>query len=210
VLSWKVEVKENTLSFRGTITEASLESLVGVFSLQQQAKRAASQRGSILQDDKSEQQRVAYQSKHYFDEIGRVIERTRDFKAQTTGALAKWNDQRARQIDELPTLGVDPAMVEFGSEVASLLRGNALTVREGNIASGQVKAEQSLSSGYYRSDGYYGGAYYDPNSTADYQRVTSARARGYAYADYRDVLSKIDELTSQTRRAMTEKFSLQF
>jgi hypothetical protein len=210
VLSWKAEVEQNTLSFRGTITEASLGALLGIFSLQQQANRAAGSTDAARVDDRSEQQRVAYQSKHYFDEVGKVIERTRDHKSQTTGALAMWNDQRARQIDELPTVGVDPAMIEFGSEVASLLRGNALAVRGVNIAAGQVKAEQSLSAGYYRGGGYYGGEYYDPNSTADYQRVTTARARGNAYANYREVLSKIDELTSQTRRAMTQKYSMQF
>ena len=210
VLSWKVSVDQNTLAFRGTITEASLSGLLGIFSLQQQADRAAGRPDTEDQDDRSDQQRIAYQSKHYFDEVGKVVERTREHKSQTTGALAMWNDKRARQIDELPTVGVDPAMIEFGSEIASLLRGNALAVRGGNIAAGQVKAQQSLSAGYSSGGGYYGGGYYDPNSTTDYQRVTSAQARGNAYANYREVLSKIDELTSQTRREMTAKYAMQF
>ncbi|WP_233148592.1 hypothetical protein [Rhodopirellula sp. MGV] len=202
VKSWKVAVEDNTLSLQGPITQSTLSGLMSVFSVQSQAERAA---GRVTLEGGEEKQ-VAYQSKHYFDEVNAIVERTRDHKSQTTGAMASWNDKRARQIDELPTLNVDPEMIQFGVDVATLLRGNALSVRQTNIQAGKVKASQSLDSGYY-NDGY---GYYNSNSSVDYQRVTDAMARGNAYGNYRGALSQIDKMTAEVRRAMTEKYQIQF
>jgi hypothetical protein len=203
VKTWKVSVKENVLSLQGPITQSTLSGLLGVFSMQGQAERVAS-RGTV--DEATKEKQVAYQSKYYFSEVTAIIERTRDHKSQTTGAMASWNDKRARQIDELATLNVDPAMVQYGSDVAELLRNNALTVRQGNIDAGKVKANQTLDSGYY-NDGY---GYYSTNSIMDYQRVADSVARGNAAGSYRETLKKIDQLTAETRRNMTEKFQIQF
>lgn len=202
IKTWKVTTKDNTLSLQGPVTESTLSGLLSVFSLQDQARKTAGlSAGESSSRTKAQQQ--AYQTKSYFDDVTDIVERTRKHKSQTTGALANWNDARARQIDELGTLGVDPDMIQYGTDVAELLRGNALTVREGNIKSGKAKAGESLNSGYY-------GNGYGYNSTVDYQRVTSAYARGNAYADYKEALNQIDKMTAAVRRAMTEKYQIQF
>lgn len=203
VKQWKVSVDGNALSLQGPITQASLSSLMGIFSLQSQAERAA---GRANLTEQTEEQRMAYESKYYFDQVNNIIEHTRDHKSQTAGAMAKWSDQRARQIDELGTLNVDPDMIQYGTNVSELLRGNALTVRKTNIKAGQVKASQSLDTGYY-NDGY---GYYNTNSVTDYQRVTSAIAQGNAYGNYREALNQIDKLTAAIRRDMTQKYQVQF
>ncbi len=118
--------------------------------------------------------------------------------------MASWNDKRARQIDELGTLNVDSEMVDYGAHIAQLLRDNALSVRQTTIQAGQTKANQSLNTGYY-GDGY---GYY--NNVNDYQRVTDSVASGNAYSDYRGTLSRIDELTTDIRRRMTDKYQIQF
>lgn len=205
VLTWRVKVEGNTLAMQGPITEATLGGLLGIFSLQGQADRIAGG-GRRLADGEKDQ--MAYRSKAYFTEVNEIVELTRKHKSKTTGALAKWNDQRARKIDELGTLNVDPEMIQYGTNVAESLRGNALTVRSGNIQAGKVKASQSLSSGY--GNGYYGNGYYNANSTTDYQAVTSAYARGNAYADFKSVLNQIDKLTAEVRRSMTAKYNIQF
>lgn len=203
VKAWNVTVDENVLALQGPITQTTLSGLLSLFSMQSQAERAEN-RTSISESDK--EVRAALQSKHYFDEVIAVVERTRDHKSKTSGAMASWNDKRARQIDELGTLDVDPELVQFGANVAELLRGNALSVQQTNIDAGKLKARQSLDYGYY--DDYYG--YYNLNDNTDYQRVTSAVARGTAYKDYRQALNQIDQLTAQIRRQMTEKYEMQF
>ena len=203
VKSWKATVEGNALALQGPITQSTLSGLLSVFSLQSQAE-SASGRQSLSTDDKEKQ--MAYESKHYFDQVNSIIDRTRDNRAQTTGQLASWNDRRARQIDEMGTLNVDPEMIQYGTDVAQLLRGNALTVRQTNIQAGKVKASQSLDRGYY-NDGY---GYFNVNRTSDYQRVTDAMARGNAYGNYKTMLSQIDKMTAAMRRTMTAKYQMQF
>ena len=169
VKQWEVSVEGNSLSLKGPVTQSSLSGLMGIFSLQSQAQQAAA-RASL--SEQSEEQRVAYESKHYFDEVNSIIEH----------------------------------MIQYGTNVAELLRGNALTVRQTNIDAGKVKASQSLDTGYY-NDGY---GYYNTNSTTDYQRVTSAIAQGNAYGNYREALNQIDKLTAAMRRDMTQKYKMQF
>ncbi|TWT74111.1 hypothetical protein [Allorhodopirellula solitaria] len=222
VLTWKPKVDGNRLSFQGPISEASLTGILNIFSLLGAAESVSDKLITLSDSPGSEADRVAYTTKHYFDDVTKRVEQIRKHKSQTTGGMAKWNDQQARQIDEMGTLNVDPVMLKYSSDVASLLRGNALNVRQTNIQAGQMKAQQSLSSGSsYNvggySGGFYGGGagysssgYYDPNSSSDYQAVTSARAQGAAYADYRSVLSQIDKLTAEIRRTMTDKYQIQF
>lgn len=208
VLTWEVEATDTSLRFKGPITEATLSGVMGIFSLRGTAGRVASSLSSEAKDRSAEQQ-LGYSSKYYFGEVNEIIERTRDHKSTSTGAMAKWNDQRARQIDEIGTLNVDEDMVLYGTNVAEMLRGNALTVRQGNIQAGKMQAGQSLNRGYYGNSSY-GGGYYDANSTSDYQNVTAAYARGNAYANYKEALNAIDKMTAQVRRDMTAKYKIQF
>lgn len=202
VKTWRVSVQGNEMAFQGPVTQSTLSGLLSIFSLESQAERAA---GRLSLEDDQEKQ-AAYQSKHYFDAVNAIVERTRDHQSQTTGAMASWNDKRARQIDELSTLQVDSKMVQYGINVAELLRGNALSVRQTNIQAGKVKANQGLDNGYYND----GSGYYNSSDSTDYQRVTDAMARGNAYGNYREALNQIDQLTASVRRDMTEKYQLQF
>lgn len=56
------------------------------------------------------------------------------------------------------TLNVDPIVIDYDSNVSQLLRGNAMTIRQGNMVAGATKAQQGLS-----NDGYDSGCY-DYNS----------------------------------------------
>jgi hypothetical protein len=217
VETWKPKVDGNRLVFQGPISADSLEGVLGIFSIQQHADKVTETARAKPDLPLSTAGPYVNESKAYFDKVTAYIERVRKYSAQTTGYRAKWNDQQARHIDELGTLNVDPQLVDYGSNVATMLRGNALTIRSGNIAAGQVKAAQGLNQASYGYAGYdaysgYGGYsyYYDPNTSADYQRVTDAQASSAAYADYRTTLSNIDKLTGDIRREMTAKYKLQF
>ncbi|MEM9369110.1 MAG: hypothetical protein AAGD07_24245 [Planctomycetota bacterium] len=208
VLTWKLTADDTSLSLQGTITESTLSGLMSVFSMESQARSVVGGMSSASLARSAEEQTL-YRTKSYFADVNRVVDQTRGHKSKTTGAMARWNDQRARQIDELGTLNVDPEMVQYGINVAELLRGNALTIREGNISAGQTKVNQGLqNNGYY--GGYGDGYYYNTNSTADYQNATNAIAQGNSYRNYRETLNQIDKLTAQVRRDMTQKYQTQF
>lgn len=231
VANWTVDSKGSTLVFRGPISEDSLHGVLGIFSLPQQAEDvAASQKppanpaaGTPAPPSPGEPTDPSvpnvYASKEYFDNVLELVERVRKYDAKTSGYRARWNDRQARRIDELPTLGVDPGLIQYGSDTSNLLRNNALTIRGGNIEASQTKANQSLGptstfGGYY--GGFYGGFYgsysgwYDPNNRTDYQRVTDVQAFANATLDYNTTMGKIDQLTGEIRRVMTQKYKTQF
>ncbi len=206
VLVWEVTSDDNSLSLKGPITEATLSGLMGIFSLQSQAARATA--GSLSMSQDTQEKQMGYRTQSFFNDVNEIVERTRKHKSQTTGALAAWNDKRARQIEELGTLNVDPEMVQYGVQVSSLLRGNALTVRKGLIATGQDNAANSATSGYGYDSGYYG--YRNVNNTGRINNARQTINSGNAYANYQQTLSAIDELMSTTRRQMTDKYKMQF
>ncbi len=201
VLKWQTKVQGNSLSFQGPISAQSLDGVLGIFTLGDQAEQVA---GSLATEERPKlaSNDMAYATKKFFDRVNRTIEDVRDFKAITTGQRAKWNDQKARKLDELPTLGVDPEMVQYGVQIATMLRSNSLSTNTTNISAGQMKASQTGS--YYNYNGFH-----DPNATVS-QRVTDAQATGAVYTDFRTTLAKIDQMTADMRRAMTDKYKIQF
>ena len=214
IQEWKAKVDGNKLSFQGPVSEDTLFGVLGIFSLQQEAEQIVHAVTRAKSAEEKPSGPNAYDSKKYFDRVNGLIDRVRKYDAQTTGYRAKWNDQNARRIDELGTLGVDPQCINYGAQVSNMLRQNAMSIRGINVRAGQTMASQGLSRGYYGSyDSWgYGGVsgYYDANSTTDLQRVTGAQARGQGFGSFRNTMTAIDNLTAEVRRAMTDKYQVQF
>lgn len=238
VANWKASVRGNTLAFQGAISADSLDGVMHIFSVRGHADDVASasaggaagsaaagsnaEPGAQPQDSAT---LMAYTSKKYFDEVNNYIERVRKYKAQSTGYRAKWNDQQARRLEELGTLNVDPQLIDYGANVASMLRGNAASIRSGNVKAGQTVAAEGLGgyggevnvSGYRNSyyGGYYGGSTYgysyrNAYTIARAEAATSAQQRMAGFGSYKEAQAKIDQLTADTRRAMTDKYQIQF
>ncbi|MEM8736644.1 MAG: hypothetical protein AAGG44_20610, partial [Planctomycetota bacterium] len=211
VASWKATVKGNSIQFQGPISEGTLDAVLGILSLQGHASQIAE---STSNAQLQEENLVAYKSKQYFDRVTKYIERVRKYKAQTTGFRAKWNDQQARRIEELSTLDVDPQLADYGFAVAQMLRGNAVAIQKGNVAAGQAQASNAGYGGEYYNYGGYGGGYYgngnNAYSRARNQASVGARQRMGAYGSYKEALAAIDDLTAETRRAMTSKYGIDF
>ena len=208
IASWKTSVKGNSIQYQGPISEQTLDSVLGILSLQDYASQIAdsSSKAEIRQENL-----VAYKSKQYFDKVTAYIERVRKYKAQTTGYRAKWNDQQARRIEELSTLNVDPELSDYGAAVAQMLRGNAVAIQKGNVAAGQLQASNAGYGGEYYYGGY-GGGYYGGNaySRARSQASIGAQQRAGAFGSFKEALAEIDKLTAETRRKMTDKYKIAF
>lgn len=208
VASWKTKVDGNKLSLQGQISAESLDGVLGIFSIRGFAEEVSENltTGSSSKEIPANATQIA--SKQYFDKVLALIDRVRKYDAQSSGYRAKWDEQQARRIDELGTLNVDPQLIEYGSNVSSILRGNAIAIRTGNVAAGQLQASQAGASYGYYGD-YYGG-YYGPENARRDQAVTGAQQRMGAFGSYREAIAQIDQMTGEIRRAMTEKFQVQF
>jgi hypothetical protein len=211
VESWKVKTDGNKLAFQGTLSADSLDGILGIFSLRGYAEDVID-RVASKPSASSDSQMVAA-SKEYFSKVNAFIERVRKYDAQTTGYRAKWNEQQARRIDELGTLDVDPLLVDYGSNVSNILRGNATSIRSGNVSAGQIQAGQAsvgYNEGYGYNGGYYGGYGYSNADVVRNQSVVGAQQRMAGFGSYREAIAEIDKMTGDIRRAMTEKHHVQF
>jgi hypothetical protein len=205
VAMWKSKVDGNKLFFQGPISAESLDGVLGIFSIRGFAEEVSDTLAPMSQSTQGGTSAIQIASKEYFDKVNAFIERVRKYEAQSTGYRAKWDEQQARRIDELGTLNVDPLLIDYGANIASILRGNSTAIRTGNVAAGQLQAAQSQSGGYGYYGEYYGG-YYGVREAG----VTKAQQRMGAGGSYRQAIAQIDQLTGDTRRAMTAKYKIQF
>ncbi|XZE19819.1 hypothetical protein SH449x_005148 [Pirellulaceae bacterium SH449] len=201
VKKWTVGADGNTISFRGTITASTLDDLVGIFSLQNHSSESLVSESQSYETDSG----VALKSKEYFGKVVDLVHRIRDYSASSTGDRARWNGRMANRIDEIPTLNVDPELVEFASRLASGFRGNTLEIQKTNVTYG---TNSYVNSGYsVNSYGYGNGyGYYDVNTPGQYQAVS----RGLNNVSFRETMSQAEQMIADMRRAMTEKYQIQF
>jgi hypothetical protein len=221
VAQWNAKLDGNTVVLQGRITDASLDGLLGIFSLNQQASETQQ---SLSSNASASSDPIPAASKAYFDKVVKQIERVRDYNARSTGYRARWNDQSARKIDELGTLNVDPELVEYATNVSTALRGSSLVIRQTNIQAGASKAEANaykapgptagVGYGYYGNYGYggFGAGYYDPNAAGYYDAsgTINSQSRAIGNQSYQAALGNIDAMTLEIRRKMTDKHKLQF
>jgi hypothetical protein len=207
VANWKVSIEENSLLYRGKINAATLDDLLGIFTVQRQASNLPSENSSSA-DVSAEKARLEA-SKNFFGKMTSIVDRVREYSAVNTGDRAQWNGKMARRIDELPTLNVDPELVQFGAKISEGLRGNMVALQQANISYGTNAVVNSGVGVYSTYNDVYGagyGYYYDVNAPAKYQ----AAAQGAGNFAYRDIIAKIDQMVGDMRRAMTDKYQVQF
>ena len=118
---WTPSVDGNVLAFRGKISPATLDDLIGVFTAQHLQDRLSR---SESESSGNSEQLVLNASKAYFDKVVGIVDRVRSYSAHGTGDRAQWNARLANRIDELPTLNVDSDLIDFGVRISSGLRGN--------------------------------------------------------------------------------------
>ncbi len=193
--SWSPKLEGNSISFRGTITAKTIDDLVGIFTLQRQTSNNPILNDSAVPITNSESA-ILNSSIAYFGKTTDIIKRVRDYSADSTGDRAQWNGKMARRLDELPTLNVDPELVDFTVKVSQGLRGNMVAIQQTNIAYG---ASATVNAGSY---GYYN------NGNEPYKYNAVARAKGNSA--YRELIANIEQMEADMRRKMTDKFKVQF
>ena len=144
-------------------------------------------------------------------------------KSQTFAQKGVWYDRYAGKIEQLPTLNVDPEIVDYGFFVAKQLRTASATVRGANIAIG-VNTSQAVNDGAIGSGAYgYGYGYgsygvVTPRAAAaaEYtyhnaqRRVIRKTGQGQARMSIDGLRSELISATNDTRRRMTDKYKIQF
>ncbi len=164
-------------------------------------------------------------SQQYFQSVKGLVDDLRKEKrrhsVKSFGQVGVWFGRYARKIDELPMVDVDATLLDYGAFVANSLRqgeaalrnvGGRSRVRELNQPAQYSYA--GVAGGYYGSygPGYAGGVVaWEDWRAEQHDRVriqTEERVSGSASA--RQIMAEIDMATADVRRAMTEKYKVNF
>lgn len=231
---WNASAAGTTISLAGPLTASGLTRLSSVIELPTEAlhQEAKSAPPTTAEQPSAPGQAasapstgdIAQATQHYFQSIEHLFNDLKLEKkdAKTIGQFGQWFDNYARKIDRLPMLDVDEQMLDFGAYVADQLRNASMAIKGIGIRTraGEVNAvaggvTNSYSGYRYGRYGGYGGDYsWTRGMTRGEQQSarTQVRANEKAVgaASVQGIRQQIQEATQQIRRAMTEKYRIQF
>lgn len=113
----------------------------------------------------------------------------------------------ARKIDNVPTLNVDGALLDFAAKVSNSLRYQSQSIRMNNLGAISQKAN-SFGTTYYgtNNNGYVGSYTAGPGVGMSIDAENRQASRGVVYSEWKQIEDGLVAL----RRAMTEKYKVQF
>jgi hypothetical protein len=153
----------------------------------------------------ADEKQKAQASKRYFTSVTRVIEETRNVKGVSVAEHGVWNDKLARKIDQIPMLNVDKDLLDYGAQVSQLIRGAGVAIKNANMVAGAQKMPNTAY-GYVG----YGYAGYSINDNSGYNAVLTRQAHAAGMEQHVGNLEQVDNLTTAIRRAMTERYKIEF
>ena len=144
----------------------------------------------------------------------RVIEETRNVKGKSVAEHGVWNDKLARKIDQIPMLDVDTDLLDYGSQVSQLIRGAGVAIKKANMVAGTQKApDYTVNTNYGFGVGYgygYGYGTWSINNNDFYNQQVKQQAAATGMTQHVSNLEQADNLTTAIRRAMTERYKIEF
>jgi hypothetical protein len=217
--SWKAEAKGKEISLTGYLSPEGLRALLSV--LPSPAPSVA-----VAKEDASESPKVldpATATKQHFQAVTKLLKDLKVQKSETKtfGQYHVWFDRYAGKIEQLPILGVDKQVVDYSAFVAQQLRHGSQSVKTAGIRTGVRQAPVASNTDVYNygyASGYWGGyvgwAVENPRAELQYEqaqkRVIKKEERGEAYMTMEDIRQSIIAATNGVRRAMTEKYQIEF
>ena len=144
--------------------------------------------------------------------------------AANLAVTATYFDRYAKRIERLPLLDVDPVMLDYSAYIAGELRAAAGSVRTMGIRGASRQHQINYSDmDYDYAYGYRSGwngsaAYAVPvndgvgavKAVGAERRKIRAEEKGVAATDVQQIRANLIDATSKIRRAMSEKYRLQF
>ncbi len=231
--NWQSSVEGNSFMLRGPLSTTGARRVLSVLELPAALAQVLEETGGSASSgsDGSKPSQLYYQS--ITNLLSDIREKPKKDHVQTTGQAALWYGKYATKIDNLPILGVDSTLLNYGSDIAgglrdaqSALRGVGMrtsirTLSVNNSSSGPAVALGGYSTGGYGGgDSYNGGwggysySYFDLRSGARAQDKANAAVqmeeRVSGVAAVQSIWKNIDEATAMIRREMTQKYEVEF
>ncbi len=205
---WSAAVEGKSFVLKGPLDAGSVVNLLAFFN-STPSTNDTSPENPVTTKDSSASDAAAKQaqaSRRYFTSVQRILKESRDTKGLSVAERGVFNDRLSRKIDQLPLLNVDKDLLDYGANVAQLIRGAGQAIRSANVAAGGQKATQASSS---RSIGY-GYSSYSFNDNTAYNEGLERQAHAEGMQQHLTNMQQVDNLTAEIRRQMTERYMIEF
>ncbi len=185
---WQAVARGRSITLSGALSRDGVRQALGLFELPTTAVSPG--RAPIGEPPNA----ALAASKRYFDGVVAVRDewnRMRGvLRGRTNASQALWYDRFAEKVDQLPALNVDPNLLTFGAEVAKRYRAIAYSFRGVNISTN------------FRRTGF-------EVTASDFEQIRRQES-AVAQDNFLVLTKEIDTLTAETRKAMTQKFQVEF
>ena len=209
--SWNTTIKDNQIRIAGDL---STEGLRQIGSLIHQPLiddlSGASDSASIGAGEP--QVDTLTRTKQYFGDVQHVFEMLRRKDVEQLDTYMKWFNRYSRDIDGISVIGVDPAMVAYGTYVADSFRDISGILSGANLEKNRGVAAQGFSGPGSRTWNYgYG---YGTISSRQYTRNSRRTASALGTEKGKDaamvVVREVESETAKIRKAMSDKYQTDF
>lgn len=225
---WQCRVTDKEVALQGKLSSTGLRRVLSLIEspLSPEDASAHASVKTVPETTEDPRAKMAEASRKYFKSVNGMFSDLRGEmkEAANLAVTALYFDRYARRIDNLPILGVDPTVLDYSANVAAAMRRSSLLVRnmgiQGGVRSAQITSS-SVGSSYaygYRNNGYAGAAWAVPvyDAAAEMRgidmerRKVRAEEKAAAAGDIHVLRSQVMDETAQIRRAMTEKYQVEF
>jgi hypothetical protein len=152
----------------------------------------------------------------YFRSLAAILEELRRFRANLEtergfSRYALWHETAARRIDALPTVRVDPGLIDFGAWVASSLRAIAVSLRGVPIKTQQAGAGAfAITSGFAGWNPWWGFSNWNVDTNVPEVRARQAQVVADDAKARLDAWRHIDDGLAAERRRLAEAYRAAF
>jgi len=229
---WDPKTEENLISIEGYLTEDGMRKIFSIFQVSSVARSVTRGEGDTEeqgQGAEADAQKVIAATKQYYNNVQKMFKELKDKEPQRMSQYGAWFEKYAAKIDNLPLVGVDKDMLDYGRYVAQSMRSASMVVKNRGIsaAAGEVQAAATEGYGY---DYAYGGGYANrwtgnagwgygtgtvvPSYTAylgeQQSRRTQVRvaANTQMSSNLQQIIASVNEATAHIRLAMAEKYEI--
>jgi hypothetical protein len=218
-INWQGKVSGTQVSLGGYLTEAGMHR---IFSLVDAPSATMHSDAQDTEDAGQQQDPKVQATLTYFREVTHLVDDLRGKGAQTQGQAAMFFDKYARKIDQLPMLNVDNDMLDYGAFVANQLRQASAAMRGAAITSRmrQVKLPnfyktyvqgEVIGATRWRTHGAYSWTNFEDRARKQQARTqVKAEERLKGNAAVLQIFADLENLTAEARRAMTQRYQVQF
>jgi hypothetical protein len=207
---WKSDSSPKQISIEGELTASGLRRLFSFLELDATAVEVAQSAGPTQPTQPDTSVTAQASLKYYQAVMKHLNDLSRERDASTYSAIALWFDKYAKRIDRLPTLNVDPDLVNFGAYAVGHLRDARDAIRGVGIRSGAQSAGVGGSDDYEVFDSQMNAAHADVGAAEAERRAIRAGERAAGSTDVRAYMRELQDEASKLRRKMTDRYKIEF